>query len=312
MIVLAGLAVVALSLGAGAGSVLSRNAWSRRIPRVAALAWLGALTGTLAALIGMVVVVSTGRNGLVHRAIERLADCWHHPDHPGGPTAYGLNLLLLAGTLIAAWAVVSRYRHTVTQRRRHREALQFVVRLPGGPEEMDDVCVLDHPIPVAYCVPARSRPIVLSSGALERLNAVQLQAVLAHERAHLRYRHHLFLASVDALAAALSWLPTFRSARRHLPLLLEMSADDVAAGAHGRQAVAVALRKLAIAPSPAGTLAAGASRASELDLRLDRLETSDDGRGHRGRHLTWIMATTSAALPILISAGWVAATPFFC
>ena len=93
-------------------------------------------------------------------------------------------------------------------------------------------------MPVAYCVPSRKRPIVVSSGALDQLEDTQLQAVLAHERAHLRYR---------------------------------------------------------------------------LDRRLARLETSpavaDNGRMRR---LTWVTAMTSVALPAVISAGWLATTPFFC
>ncbi|MCO6006139.1 M56 family metallopeptidase [Actinoallomurus purpureus] len=307
---LAELGAITLALGVGAGPLLSRSAWCQRIPRVAALAWLGALAGTLAGLVGVVALVSTGRHGLAHRAAEWAANCWHHHDGSGAPAAYAFNGALLLSAIAATYVAVTRYRRTVAQRRRHQEALQFVVRLPG---DIDDVCVLDHPLPVAYCVPSRKRPIVVSSGALDQLDDVQLQAVLAHERAHLRYRHHLFLTTVDALAAALFWLPTFREGRRCLPILLEMAADDVAARRCGRGTVAVALRKLAIAPSPLGGLAAHSARRSEIDRRLARLETptaiADNGRLRR---LTLVMAVTSVALPALISAGWLAEMPFFC
>ncbi|MEV5747133.1 M56 family metallopeptidase [Actinoallomurus sp. NPDC052308] len=307
---LVGLGVVTVALALGAGPLLSRSAWCQRIPRIAALAWLGALAGALAALVGVVVLVSTGQHGLVHRAAEWAANCWHHHDGSGGPAAYALNVALLVSAVLATCVTVNRYRRTVAQRRRHQEALQFVVRLPG---DIDDVCVLDHPVPVAYCVPSRKRPIVVSSGALDQLDDVQLEAVLAHERAHLRYRHHLFLTAVDALAAALFWLPTFRHARRCLPLLLEMTADDVAARQCGRRTVAMALRKLTIAPSPLGGLAAHSGDRSELDRRLARLETPplvvDEARLRR---LTWVTAMSSVALPTLISAGWLASLPLFC
>lgn len=304
------LGAITVALGIGAGPLLARSAWCQRIPRVGALAWLGALAGTIAGLLGVVVLVSTGRHGLVHRAAEWAADCWHHHDGSGGPASYAFNLALLVSAVAGTCVAVARYRRTVAHRRRHQEALQFVVRLSG---DIEDVCVLDHPVPVAYCVPSRKRPIVVSSGALDRLDDTQLQAVLAHERAHLRYRHHLFLTVVDALAAALFWLPTFRGARRCLPILLEMSADDVAARRCGRRTVAVALRKLAIAPSPIGGLAAHSAGRSELDQRLARLETptaiADDDRIRR---LTWVTAMTSVVLPGMISAGWLAAMPFFC
>lgn len=306
MTVPAGLGAIALLLGAGAGPLLGRASWCRLPPRVAALAWLGALTGTLAALCGVVALVLTGRRGLLHRAAEWPADCWHHHEGIAGPAAYGLNLALLAITVTVTGVAARRYRRTVLQRRRHQEALRFVVRLPG---DMEDVCVVDHPVPVAYCFPARKRPIVVSSGTLDTLEDIQLQAVLAHERAHLRYRHHLFLAAVDALAAALFWLPTFRDARRRLPALLEMTADDVAARRCGRQAVAMALRKLVLT-SPAGGLGMGAG-AAEMARRIVRLE--DAAVPERdGRRATWITATAAVALPIAISAGWLSSIPVLC
>jgi Zn-dependent protease with chaperone function len=306
---LAGLGSIVLILGVGAGPLLSRSAWCHQLPRVAAMAWLGVMAGLIASAIGMVALVSTGRHGLGHRATEWLTNCWHHHDETGGPVSYVLNAALLGGALAAAFIVVTRYRRTLAHRRRHQEALQFVVRVST---DLDDVCILDHPVPVVYCVPSRMRPIVVSSGALDQLENTQLQAVLAHERAHLRHRHHLLLATVDALAAALAWLPTIREARRRLPLLLEMTADEIAARRWGRDAVAMALRKLTLGPSPAGGLAAGGSDASQLGHRLARLETSAIATGPRVQRLTWATAMASIAIPLLISASWIAATPLFC
>jgi Zn-dependent protease with chaperone function len=305
-----GLGAIVLVLGAGAGPLLSRSKWCQRVPRVAGLAWLGVLAGALTAIVGVVVVVSAGRRGFVHQAAEWLANCWHHHhDGANSPASYVLNALLLSGSFAATAIAVSRYRRTLKRRRRHQEALHFVVRISG---DLDDVCVLDHPVPVVYCVPSRRRPIVVSSGALDRLEDTQLQAVLAHERAHLRHRHHLVLTVVDALAAALFWLPTFRSARGSLPILLEMAADDIAVRRCGRDAVSTALRKLAISPSPIGGLAAGGSDASQLDRRLDRLETSTAVNEAHLQHLTWATATASVIGPLLISAAWITATPLIC
>lgn len=308
MILLAGLGLILLALGIGAGPLLSKSAWSHRLPKVAAFAWAGALAGAIAAAVGMVAAVSTGHHGLGHRVAEWLVNCWHH--HDGGDIRwYVVNVVLLGATLTAVYVAARRYRRTLRQRRRHHEALQFVVRASS---ELEDVCVLDHPIPVAYCVPARNRPIVVSSGALDQLADGELQAVLAHERAHLRHRHHVLLTVVDALASALAWLPTFRAARRHLPLLLEMAADETAAHRCGRRTVAMALRKLAISPSPAGGLAAGGCDHSQLEQRLARLESSPPADHAQVRRLTWVTATTSVAVPLLICAAWISATPLLC
>jgi hypothetical protein len=307
---LAGLGAIVLILGTGAGPLLSQSKWCQRMPRVAELAWLGVLAGALTASVGVVVVVSAGPHGLVHGVAEWLANCWHHHhDGVNGPVPYVLNALLLGGTLAATVMAVVRYRRTVMRRRRHQEALQFVVRISG---DLDDVCVLDHPLPVVYCVPSRRRPIVVSSGALDRLESTQLQAVLAHERAHLRHRHHLLLTVVDALAAALFWLPTFREARDSLPILLEMMADDIAARRWGREAVATALRILTVAPSPVGGLAAGGSDASQLDRRLNRLKAPNAVNEAHLQCLTWASTTAAVILPLLISTAWITATPLIC
>jgi len=306
---LAGLGLIVLALGTGAGPLLRRSVWSHRLPKVAAFAWLGVLAGAIAAAVGMVAVVSTGQHGLGHRTAEWLTNCWHHHDPASDGRWYVLNAALLGGTLTAICLAARRYRRTLAQRRRHQDALELIVRASG---DLDDVCVLDHPVPVVYCIPSRTRPIVVSSGALDQLERTELQAVLAHERAHLRHRHHVFLAVVDALAAALAWLPTFRDARHHLPLLLEMTADETAARRWGRETVAMALRKLAILPSPAGGLAAGGSTTSQLGQRLARLETSPIADDAQMQRLTWVTAMTSVAVPLLISAAWISATPLFC
>ncbi len=175
---------------------------------------------------------------------------------------------------------------------------------------LDDVCVLDHPLPIAYCLPVGERPIVVSSGTLACLDEPQLAAVLAHERAHLRGRHRLILTLVDAFGGVLPWSATFTQARTVLPALLEHAADDAAAGRFGHATVAQALRRLAVLPSPAGSLSAAPPRSDALAVRLDRLESGPCAVG--GRRLAWASAAASAVLPFAILAGWVAAITLTC
>jgi Zn-dependent protease with chaperone function len=67
--------------------------------------------------------------------------------------------------------------------------------------------ILDDDVPAAYCLPCGRHRVVISAGALSRLSPGQLQAVLAHERAHLRAHHHLMLAIASALARAFPAIP---------------------------------------------------------------------------------------------------------
>ena len=58
------------------------------------------------------------------------------------------------------------------------------------------------------------RPIVISAGTLDLLDADELAAVLAHERAHLRERHDLVLLPFTALLRAFRWAGVARQAQR--------------------------------------------------------------------------------------------------
>jgi Zn-dependent protease with chaperone function len=294
-------------LGQGVGPLLGRQRWAPHHPAAAITLWLGALSGAVAAAVGLVALVVFGSPGPGHGVVEWFARCVTAHAHTGAAPAVALSLVCLAGAAVMIRTITVRLRKTLAVRRRHRQVLGLLV---STRQDLDDVCVLDHPIPVAYCMPARDRPIVLSSGALDRLDPAQLAAVLDHERAHLKGRHHLILSIVDAVGSTIPSAATFRHAREALPRLLEHVADDAAAARHGRAAVAGALRNLAVMPYPPGSLAAAPSGTEALEQRLARLEGARSAT--RGRRLAWTGAALSAAMPFAIVAGWITAITFTC
>ena len=309
MISVAALATIALLFGGAAGPVLARSRWPLRLPGVAMAAWLGALAGTLAALAGLVAMALFDRPGLGHHMIEWLLSYLKRHQHPSSDTTYLMSALPLAAAIVLTLVAARRYRRTVAQRRHHHEALGFVTH-PS--RDLPDVRLIDHPVPVVYCLPQSERQIVMSSGALDRLDDAQLLAVLSHERAHLGRRHHLLLALIDAAGAALAWLPSFHAARDHLPVLAEMVADDEAARDTGPDVVAAALRKLAVLPCPAGGLAAGAADRSVLAQRLARLEYGATRHGTHVHLLSRLAIALSIVVPVTVCAAWADAIPLFC
>src|SRR5437764_56849 len=124
----------------------------------------------------------------------------------------------------------------------------------GGVAEL---AVIDAGAPSALAVPGRPGRIVVSSGMLRRLDAAQRRALLAHERAHLRHRHHLH-QSATAVAAGLN--PLLRPLQSAVRLSCERWADESAARASSRRTVAEALLRAAVAQPtlPAAVLAAAA------------------------------------------------------
>ena len=153
---------------------------------------------------------------------------------------------------------------TLRARRRHRDLLDVLATpwpaVPGAR-------VLDHPVPVAYCLPGRRSRLVLSVGALRALDPAQVVAVLAHERAHLRERHDLVVLPFVAWGATAPFVRGMVCAQVAVAALIEMRADDVAAARTRPPQLACALQTVGGA-APAAALG---SFSTALDRRLARI-----------------------------------------
>ena len=124
--------------------------------------------------------------------------------------------------------------------------------------------------------------IVISAGVLNLLNADELAAVMAHERAHLRERHDLVLLPFTALLRAFGWAGVARQARQAVGLLIEMHADDRALRHRPARELATALLRVGAAgggPAPAGALAASGSQLPcEVAARVARPYRYDEAQ----------------------------------
>lgn len=134
--------------------------------------------------------------------------------------------------------------------------------------------VIEDLEPTAYAVPGFSGRIVVSTAMLRTLSAVERRALLAHEAAHLRYRHHVYTQLTDVAAAA---NPLLRPLRSAVGLAVERWADEAAAAETGdRHLVARALARAGVAtsrvraPEPSTVMAAaGTSLAVRVRALLD-------------------------------------------
>jgi beta-lactamase regulating signal transducer with metallopeptidase domain len=89
-----------------------------------------------------------------------------------------------------------------------------------------DLVVTRDDAPVAYALPGAPGRIVVSVGMLDALTPAERQVLLAHERAHLANRHHLFLAGAHVAATA---NPLLRPLCTTMAYTVERWADEVAA-----------------------------------------------------------------------------------
>lgn len=117
----------------------------------------------------------------------------------------------------------------------------------------------------------------MTSGMLRALPADERAAMLAHERAHIRHRHHYYAV---AARAAIAINPLMRGIGQHIAFQLERWADEDAATAVNNRPLAarsLARAALAIAAAtrpapPAGALAYLRNRVTTrvLALQADR------------------------------------------
>ncbi|MFD7427144.1 M56 family metallopeptidase [Streptomyces sp. NPDC059818] len=124
-----------------------------------------------------------------------------------------------------------------------------------GPGRGDgsELAVLRDTRPDAYALPGRPGSpgrIVVTTGMLHALEPAERDALLAHERAHLTGRHHLYLAVAELSARC---HPALRALRAPMGYALERCADEAAADAVGdRKVAARAIGRAALAARTAG------------------------------------------------------------
>jgi Zn-dependent protease with chaperone function len=182
-------------------------------------------------------------------------------------TPVAIAALVAFGCLITS-AIVN----VVRQSRSVVAAGKLTAALPA----QGDLALLDTDAVDAFAVPGRPGRIVVSRALLRLLDGRERRAVLAHERAHLRDRHHLHIG-VTALAAAAN--PMLRSLRPEVRRSCERWADESAAAITGRDVVAAALLRAEShggTPLPAPVMAMNAvdveARVAALRVPAPRLE----------------------------------------
>jgi Zn-dependent protease with chaperone function len=157
---------------------------------------------------------------------------------------------------------------------------------------------VEHAQPHAYCVAGRQPTVILTTGAVQALDPGQLDAVLAHERAHLAGHHHRLLALARIGRLVLPFLPLMRDADEQVARLVELHADDAAARARDPRLLATALVVLATAASPAPALAAAATDSVQ---RIHRLLGPAEPLGRARRQLLRTIAAALALTPVALA-----------
>lgn len=265
------LALYAITIGTLGVGWLRDSPWTRLAPRLAIAGWQALAASVLLALaaagLALAISIPEASGDLAHLLNLCAENLQHLYVSPGGTlaAALGIAVFLTLFTRVL-WFMV----HAVSLDRRERTARLAVLDLVCRTDVLPGVLVLDHETPYAFCVGGRRQRIVVTSALLNNLDASELDAVIAHERAHLRQRHHTAVMTCRALFNALApFFPGFRHGMREVRFLVELSADDSARARTGAHPLRRALTTLACLPPAPSTLAAS---DIEVEARIRRLD----------------------------------------
>ncbi|WP_330334182.1 M56 family metallopeptidase [Streptomyces sp. NBC_00536] len=222
-----------------------------------------------------------------------------------GPAFLTLGVSALsAGTVAVIAATVAR--RGLSEARRLRSAHGDVAHLPA----VGGLCVLRDSRPDAYALPGGPRGrgrIVVTTGMLRSLEPREREALLAHERAHLAARHHLFLAA----AQLAGWChPALAAAVPQVSYAAERAADESAARATGsRTLTAHAVGRAALAVTrggerPGGSVLAAGAVTGPVPARVRALLTQEPARRVAPALLAMALLCAAAGASSVAGAVW--------
>lgn len=288
---LTGLFPIAVSvlLALGGGSL------GRRLPPAAAAPLLTVLALATALATGLVLCLAAfsalARMPLVAAAGGWSLATWRPLDQL--PPVIGLVAGAAAAILLAA-----AFAQLACSTRQLLLAARACRQLASG---HDRLVITGDERPTAYTVPALPGAIVVSAGMLRLLSAGERRALLAHEAAHLRHRHAVYVL-LSQLAAAAN--PLLRPLAGSVRLAVELWADQAAADEVGDGALvarAVARASLAASRHRGRRGIALAIGESDIAIRVSAL------LGRRARPARSRTAA-AAAVALTLASGLTAAT----
>lgn len=205
--------------------VLTMGRWQLLHPRLALTAWFasffaGVMLALLALLACVVGAVASTDVDTHTEAVLLTAAAWLGLGGFGAVIAF---VTTSASSVLAHDGAAERALTSLACSRQERDGFTLVRVISDQP--------------VACAVPGRHPEIVVSTAMEQALSVPQLQAVLAHELAHLRGAHGWAIRIARINAACLSPTRPGRALQQATRLLIELAADDTAA----RQAGAVHL-----------------------------------------------------------------------
>lgn len=295
-----------LAAGVVGDRLLATASWPMRHPGLALRAWMG-LAATCYLTVPAALLV------LAHDVLEHALMWALHADedelhgrYAGGAVVVAWNgtaVLAMGLATLVAWMVVAEQVRVVRARRALRES-PTAGRVTHPACESKPLVLVPDARPAAWCCPGRHGAIYVTQGAASALPVAAFDALIAHEFAHLHHRHHRYIFAAEVAGRLAARVGMLRAMRAHVRLLVELEADDVAIGLHGRKALMQALLFASSGRSAAAPRVGILAMSGSVGPRVHRLVVDPMVGEHR---LQWWQRQLALALVSSISASPVVA-----
>jgi Zn-dependent protease with chaperone function len=164
-------------------------------------------------------------------------------------------------------------------------------------EGVSGVQIVDVERPIAFAVPGNPGGVIMSRTLLAELGRDERVVVLAHENAHLRFHHHVFVNLTRACAAG---VPLLAPIARQVSFLTERWADEFAAeGVGSRRLVADTIARVALLPGMLTPSHAQGLAGVDVLSRFEALESPASMPAHHSASLV-IATSAMAALGVVL------------
>jgi Zn-dependent protease with chaperone function len=234
------------------------------------LAGLWLLCGAVACVLFSLIAYHVAADGL--GALTSGADLW---------PALALALFVGGGAAFGVWSL----RRQIGSSRRLAQHVED--RELPLPEALDQtargaglagrVVLVDVDEPFSFTFGALTARVAVSRGLVAATSPRELDAVLEHERYHVRNLDPLKVLLARALPATFFYLPALRELRGRYITGRELAADRRAVESCGREPLAGALYKVVRGPHwPELGTAAAIGGPELLDVRVEQLETGSE------------------------------------
>ncbi|GAB3685421.1 M56 family metallopeptidase [Saccharopolyspora sp. ID03-671] len=265
---------------AGSGpAFLDRMIRHKTDPQAVLVTWIVLVVATFLTMIATLTVVLLPTSGPTPLLVQLVHHCWLAVRHGAVPRFHEIAALALIGALLltAVQTGVGLLRYGRHQRKLHHKHLQLLRGIANCEQGPFITMWLPHSKPLAYSVAGSPSFVVATEGVRNELAEIDAAAVLEHERAHLRGRHHLLVGLAEALAKSVPWIPLTRRSPELVRTAVELAADRAAARKHGPGAVQSALRMMSAMGGPDTPQHALGMTDSCVALRLDHLGELPEG-----------------------------------